>query len=206
MLRPVSLRLPATLWLDAGRRAFRAGMTAAPGWAGACFSGVRPSEIGPGRPRFPWAFGGDSSAQRARAAPDTFVYVPPMPKTWRNRLRNKPLPTLPIGAFAFGRGGVSRPIEGLDSHGAVRTLRTSVWPTNSSASRLRVLTVRGRTLQGKTSVSLSGLASRTTSAWAICRGVSVQDARPDTGAARFRRRSQLSQFNAKRRRRWPAIT
>src|ERR1700748_1958934 len=30
-------------------------------------------------------------------------------------LRSKPPPTLPIGAFAFGRASVSRPIEGLDS-------------------------------------------------------------------------------------------
>jgi hypothetical protein len=90
------LALSAVLWPGAARPAFLAGMAASAGRAGACFSGVRPSEIGPGRPRFPWAFGGDSSAQRARAAPDTFVYVPPMPKTWRNRLRNKPLIWSPL--------------------------------------------------------------------------------------------------------------
>jgi hypothetical protein len=59
-----------------------------------------------------------------------------MPKTWRNRLRNKPLPTLPFGAFAVGRGGVSRPIEGLDSFGAVRTLRMT--RPLASAPTLRV--------------------------------------------------------------------
>ncbi len=36
----------------------------------------------------------------------------------------------------FGRVSVSRPIEGLDSHGAVRTLRSSLSRANGCASRL----------------------------------------------------------------------
>ena len=72
-----------------------------------------------------------------------------MPTTWRNRLRSEPLPILPLATLLDGIRSVSRPIEGLDSHGAVRTLRTSVWRTNSSASRLRVLTARGLNAAGR---------------------------------------------------------
>ena len=81
MASPRRLRFspgPTGAWPGAARPAFPAGMAAAAGRAGACFSGVRPSEIGLDG-RFPWAFDEDSSAQRVRAAPGTFVYVPRMP-------------------------------------------------------------------------------------------------------------------------------
>ncbi len=54
------------------------------------------------------------------------------------RLRSQPPPTLPVGAFAVGIGGVSRPIEGLDSLSAAQTLRAMRSLANSAdASRLR---------------------------------------------------------------------
>ena len=52
--------------------------------------------------------------------------------TWRNRLRSEPLPSLPLATLLDGIQSVSWPIEGLDSRGATRTLRTSAWRTNSA--------------------------------------------------------------------------
>src|ERR1700712_5183247 len=52
------------------------------------------------------------------------------------RLRSEPLPTLPVGAFAVGRDGVSRPIEGLDSLCAVISLRKA-WALVGSADAAR---------------------------------------------------------------------
>ena len=73
----------------------RVAALAAAGWAGACFFGVRPSEIG--------LNGAISLGVRLTSdrgiddlvAPCTFVYRAPSPRTWRNRLLTKPLPTLP---------------------------------------------------------------------------------------------------------------
>ena len=42
------------------------------------------------------------------------------------RLRSKSLPTLPLARLVEGTESVSRPIEGLDSHDAARTLRTQL--------------------------------------------------------------------------------
>ena len=62
--------------------------------------------------------------------------LPPTPR--RSRLRAEPLPILPQATLFDGIDSVSRPIEGLDSHDAVRTLRSSAWRANG-ASRLRRL-------------------------------------------------------------------
>ncbi len=61
---------------------------------------------------------------------------------------SEPLPSLPLATLFYGRHSVSRPIEGLDSHGAVRTLRTASWLANGCASRRhrRRLNVAGRDL------------------------------------------------------------
>ena len=119
------LVLACGAWPGAARRAFRAGMVAAAGWAGTRLSGSRASEARPERPVFRGLRGFDSL--RALATGPRLTSVVGGPGTFaRNdpiRLRSEPLPTLPFDAFAFGRGGVSRPFEGLDSFGAVRTLR-----------------------------------------------------------------------------------
>ena len=58
--------------------------------------------------------------------------------TATTRLACDPSPGPPcrVGVFAVGRGGVSRPIEGLDSFGAVRALR--IRRSRASARTLRV--------------------------------------------------------------------
>ena len=142
------LCLPAALGPPRVRRAFLAGMVAAAGWAGACFAGVRPSEIGPERPRFPRAFGQSSSAQRLRAKPCAFCSHATEPETWRSRLRNKPRPTLPVDAFAFVRRGCLGPSRastarapsalcGFDGHASTaRSLRAREAPSATRFSRV----------------------------------------------------------------------
>ena len=109
---------------------------------------------------------------------------------------SEPLPSLPLATLFYGRHSVSRPIEGLDSHGAVRTLRTASWLANGCASRRhrRRLNVAGRDLG-------FGVRSRISHdrRFGEGRGFSVQDARPDPGVARSAPRPQaLPRFGGKR--------
>ena len=135
------LFLPAALWPGAARRAFWASMVAAAGWAGARLSGSRASEARPERPVFRGLRGFDSLRALATGPRLTTVVGGPGASARNDpiRLRSEPLPTLPFDAFAFGRGGVSRPFEGLDSFGAVRTLRTRSSPASrADAMRPRI--------------------------------------------------------------------
>ena len=91
-------------------------MSAAAGRAGAWLSGL-PSGLNPAwTARIPRALPGQLLPRELMGrARKLVVRLRGPPATRRARLRSKPPPTLPVGAFAFGREGVSRPIEGLDS-------------------------------------------------------------------------------------------
>jgi hypothetical protein len=58
-----------------------------------------------------------------------------MPATIRLACVSKPPPVLPLARLLDGKSCVSRPFEGLDSHGAICTLRMTWGLANRSASR-----------------------------------------------------------------------
>ena len=117
------------------RRAFPASASRAAGWAGACLAVTCEAEPAPGRL--------GSAGMRQKLLGLRAAGPRSEPATQRaharhacNGPRAKPLPTLPLLLGLLGRVSVSRPLAGLDSLRAVRTLRTSCLRANGSASRL----------------------------------------------------------------------
>ena len=91
--------------------------------------------------------------------------------TATTRLACDPSPGPPcrVGACAFGSGGVSRPVEGLDNFGAVRTLRIGRPLASARTLRVRVSPARcgtpGAMRRGAVPRTMSSRAKSQTPSW-----------------------------------------